>query len=649
MQQLTDGKAKCKHCQQVIVMAGGTTNLGKHLRRHHKIETQPHPAGSIMQAMLMAPAQTSQAKVQAQPSPRPSTSASASCSADTLPPLPSIGTGSLASNDSSASATSSTMATVTPFTIAKQARMPESKKHTITARVCQYLVKSLRPYQTVEDPYFRAMVHEMNPLYRLPNRHDVSERLIPAMYDAALTTLKQELATADHVSLTGDGWTSRVADHYMTITVHYLKDWQLQCKVLQTLKGEVRQTGENITVEIDECLKDFQLEGKVRAMTTDNARAMINATSMSGTGISLGCFAHILNLAAQKMLSARGVPALLGIIRPVITYFRKSYMGKIVLKEKQEALGLPCNSLILDCKTRWNSTYLMVERFVRQYPAIVSATLDDRIKKKDEFKKLQKASDDDMGKMETFMQVAELLYKMTTAMSSEQKPTAGMVLPMLEKLRVHFSTSEDDNPFAARLKASVREDLAKRYQDTTQKEFLEEATALDPRFKSFIKDESVWDRLCEKVTSKQAIKEEPDVEKEVEVKVEPTEMENEDIKAPRKMTALEEIFQDEDEVEITHVEPPTPVRVRIQAEINTYREMPKIKSTDDAGDFWRRKSEELPGLPLLANLAREYLTIQATSVASERIFSTAGDVVSAERACLDPENVNMAIFLKKNL
>ncbi|KAI8503765.1 hypothetical protein Bbelb_187360 [Branchiostoma belcheri] len=84
------------------------------------------------------------------------------------------------------------------------------------------------------------------------------------------------------------------------------------------------------------------------------------------------------------MLSARGVPALLGIIRPVITYFRKSYRGKIVLKEKQQALGGPCYPLILDCKTG--------SRRMR------------------------------------------LLYKMTTSMSSEQKPTAGMVLPMLEKL-----------------------------------------------------------------------------------------------------------------------------------------------------------------------------------------------------------------------
>lgn len=38
--------------------------------------------------------------------------------------------------------------------------------------------------------------------------------------------------------------------------------------------------------------------------------------------------------------------------------------------------GLPQHSLILDVKTRWNSLYLMIERFMEQYPAIQAAALD---------------------------------------------------------------------------------------------------------------------------------------------------------------------------------------------------------------------------------------------------------------------------------
>ena len=37
------------------------------------------------------------------------------------------------------------------------------------------------------------------------------------------------------------------------------------------------------------------------------------------------------------------------------------------------------------------------------------------------------------------------------------------------------------------------------------------------------------------------------------------------------------------------------------------------------------------------------------STPSERLFSTAGDIINAKRACLDPENVSMLCFLAENL
>ena len=54
-------------------------------------------------------------------------------------------------------------------------------------------------------------------------------------------------------------------------------------------------------------------------------------------------------------------------------------------------------------------------------------------------------------------------------------------------------------------------------------------------------------------------------------------------------------------------------------------------------------------LPNLARLAQKYLGIVATSVPSERLFSTAGNIVSAKRAALLPENVEKLVFLHENL
>lgn len=44
------------------------------------------------------------------------------------------------------------------------------------------------------------------------------------------------------------------------------------------------------------------------------------------------------------------------------------------------ALDLP-EHIILDVKTRWNSLFLMVERFMEQFDAIQAAALDLRLRK----------------------------------------------------------------------------------------------------------------------------------------------------------------------------------------------------------------------------------------------------------------------------
>ena len=49
--------------------------------------------------------------------------------------------------------------------------------------------------------------------------------------------------------------------------------------------------------------------------------------------------------------------------------------------------------------------------------------------------------------------------------------------------------------------------------------------------------------------------------------------------------------------------------------------------------------------PYLSRLARRYLAMPATSASVERLFSVAGQVVSAKRARLDPSTVTLLVFL----
>lgn len=114
---------------------------------------------------------------------------------------------------------------------------------------------------------------------------------------------------------------------------------------------------------------------------------------------------------------------------------------------------------------------------------------------------------------------------------------------------------------------------------------------------------------------------------------------------PRKKTAMSELFGD---VFITSVVPGSgrSLQQQIEEELCKFKAEPCIAPERNPLDWW--KSNEL-NYPHLALFAKCVLAIPGTSVPSERIFSTAGDIVYAQRACLSPENVNILIFLKKNL
>ncbi len=66
----------------------------------------------------------------------------------------------------------------------------------------------------------------------------------------------------------------------------------------------------------------------------------------------------------------------------------------------------------------------------------------------------------------------------------------------------------------------------------------------------------------------------------------------------------------------------------------------------DILSFWKSNCFNYP---ILAAMAKDYLTVQASSVSSERAFSSGADLVTADRCRLTGENIEMTQFLKFNL
>lgn len=94
--------------------------------------------------------------------------------------------------------------------------------------------------------------------------------------------------------------------------------------VLQTRAMHESHTGSNIAELLKAALEEWDLISKDPAIVTDNAANMSVAADFR-------CFAHTLNLASERALKLPAVARLLGRVRRLSTFFKRSTTASHVL------------------------------------------------------------------------------------------------------------------------------------------------------------------------------------------------------------------------------------------------------------------------------------------------------------------------------
>lgn len=80
-------------------------------------------------------------------------------------------------------------------------------------------------------------------------------------------------------------------------------------------------------------------------------------------------------------------------------------------------------------------------------------------------------------------------------------------------------------------------------------------------------------------------------------------------------------------------------------EVEEYLQLPEISLDLNPLMWWSTKKENFP---ILSGLARKYLAVSATSTASERLFSDAGNLLTNKRTRMKPKLFKQIMFLKRN-
>ena len=455
---------------------------------------------------------------------------------------------------------------------------------------------------------------------------------------------------------TTDGWSSDAKDHYRTFTLHFFipGSWRLVGLVLETAVTGGKD--HEISAFLLGVIAKYKLlVTRIVAITTDNANAEVAGVRLADLHrVACGC--HLLNL-SMKLVMDPGKPpkggrpgrppsSVLVPLEKLQKFVQKVHnapllMAALVHELKEWARRNEKDVPRIPTKpnnTRWNSVCLMLETC---FP--IRAVIDLLLKNHGNVYMLERLTE---SEWKVVGEMVELLHPFKTVsnyMEGERYPTTPEYLGHLAGAcfkAFYFETAKH-----ARLDHSVqvmlvrlRDDIGKRLWEAENDVTLT-GLLLHPVFKNlappnvgipetayvpgsaarfFFKD--LRTRMADAT-----LRELKRLGIKPAAAVAPTASDN----------PLEFIVQGYNSA-LQKVKP--------EHEINAWLGMP-VSVGVSVAEHWEREGSRWP---LLQQLARANFVAQASSAASERVWSSADDVSGGDRASVAPETLNAQLILKKN-
>ncbi|KAM6505490.1 hypothetical protein FSOLCH5_15500 [Fusarium solani] len=277
-----------------------------------------------------------------------------------------------------------------------------------------YIVDSNLPFTTFESTYLQELFRQLDPdLYiQVPWGRTAAKKDLEDILSLKKAAVKEELDKAiTQVHISFDLWTSPNRLAFISIFGHYIDQNNLYQSRLLAFRRQIgSHAGENIAYTIRNVVRDWGIDSKLGVSICDNAtsndvclRSLYTTLDASMTRADtearrMRCFGHILNLVAQAFLygddaasfelqseaygmlerveedlehwRAKGpVGKLHNIVRFIRASPQRTEAFKAHAREQEEAdiykLAEESTAeleVIQNNATRWNSTYMMIER-----------------------------------------------------------------------------------------------------------------------------------------------------------------------------------------------------------------------------------------------------------------------------------------------
>ncbi|CAN6696665.1 unnamed protein product [Malus baccata var. baccata] len=308
--------------------------------------------------------------------------------------------------------------------------------------LAQMIILHEYPLSMVEHVGFRNFMSVVQPLFKVVSRNTIKSDILKIYDYERLKTMQLLDENKSRIAITTDMWIASNQNRgFMVITSHFIDDsWTLQSRIIRFIYVPCPHTAETLSDVLMECLLDWNLD----------------------RFFHMRC-AHILNLIVKDGLEVIG-----GDIEKI----RESEK----FEEAARQLKLPgTKKMVLDCKTRWNSTFLMIQS------ALIYKDVFPRLKQlESQYKCLLDDRDWEMAK--EICEKLKLFYNVSELFSGTKYPTTNLYFPKICEIRLSLTrwlTSRRDE-----IKNMARSMIEKfdKYWSVIHG-IMVVTTVLDPRFK----------------------------------------------------------------------------------------------------------------------------------------------------------------------
>ena len=376
-------------------------------------------------------------------------------------------------------------------------------------------------------------------------------------------------------------------------------------------------------------VKKWNIENKISAVVTDNAPNIVGAIKLNNWR-HISCFAHVLNIGIQHGLEK--LKPIINKIKSIVEFFKQSSGACHKLQNIQKQNGFENLKLIQECKTRWNSAYLMMERIIKlKEPVLSTLAITNN--------SLNCISDDEWEVVYSACKLLKVFDELTTEMSAENVVTISKQNLFYIFLLEHLDTFINDINIPTNVNAmalEIKSTLNKYFKNLESNDIQSKAIFLDLRFKKYGFANIDKFEAC-KITMGRKLSNLDINNSNV------TESVTSAISIPQVPSSS--IWTKFDE-QVSSVLGENNSTVGSIIEIDKYLSENLLNRQEDPLKWW---SDRQKLYPRLYEMVLRRLCVPATSVPSERVFSKAGLVLNAKRTRLTTDKVETILFIQSNL